>query len=114
MRFEHVSDLLCLVVQLKEEVERLRSIRTPVKDIDWWSHSLPALRKMNQPNVPQDVEDPLPSLQQAGGDLGDGGNGGRSLLAVAGKSLPGLPPLPVFPYRVGRRLWKLKARKTII
>jgi len=39
-----VNDLLSLVAELKEEVERLRSIQECEREIDWWSHSLPSLR----------------------------------------------------------------------
>jgi len=37
VRCEQVNDLLSLVVELKEEVERLRSIRECEREIDWWS-----------------------------------------------------------------------------
>lgn len=32
-----MNDLLSLVADLKEEVERLRSIRQCEREIDWWS-----------------------------------------------------------------------------
>jgi len=45
---DQVNDLLSLVAELKEEVERLRSIRECEREIDWWSRSLPSLRPRHQ------------------------------------------------------------------
>ncbi|RMB89236.1 hypothetical protein DUI87_34385 [Hirundo rustica rustica] len=45
LRREQVSDLLSLVAELREEVERLRSIRESEMEIDWWSSALPSLRE---------------------------------------------------------------------
>ncbi|RMC22459.1 hypothetical protein DUI87_00773 [Hirundo rustica rustica] len=45
LRCEQVSDLLSLVAELREEVERLRSIRESEIEIDWWSSALPSLRE---------------------------------------------------------------------
>ena len=42
--YDQVNDLLSLVVDLKEEVERLRNIRECERKIDWWCQSLRALR----------------------------------------------------------------------
>jgi len=44
VRCEQVNDLFSLVAELKEEVERLRSIRECEREIDWWSRTLPSLR----------------------------------------------------------------------
>ncbi|TRZ06678.1 hypothetical protein HGM15179_020428 [Zosterops borbonicus] len=41
---QQVNDLLSLVAELREEVERLRSIRESEREIDWWSSALPSLR----------------------------------------------------------------------
>ncbi|KAK4813831.1 hypothetical protein QYF61_001835 [Mycteria americana] len=41
VRCDQVDDLLCMVAELQEEVERLRSIREAEKEIDWWCHALP-------------------------------------------------------------------------
>ena len=40
VRCEQVDELLSLVVELREEVERLRTIRECEREIDWWSDSL--------------------------------------------------------------------------
>jgi len=56
-----VNDLLSLVAELKEEVERLRSIQECEREIDWWSRSLPSLRQRQQEAAPQVAEDLLPS-----------------------------------------------------
>lgn len=69
LRCEQVNDLLSLVAELKEEVERLRSIRESEREIDWWSFTLPSLRE-----VPQQSEHSHASHHQAeGGDLGNEG-----------------------------------------
>lgn len=71
MQCEQVDDLLSLVTQLKEEIERLRSIREHKREIDWWNHSLTSLQERHQGNTALAV-DPLPSHHEAeGGDLGD-------------------------------------------
>jgi len=44
VRCDQLNDLLSLVVDLKEEVERLRSIKECEREIDWWCQSLSALR----------------------------------------------------------------------
>jgi len=58
---EQVNDLLSLVAELKEELERLRSIQECEREIDWWSCSLPSLTPMQQKVAPRKAEDPLPS-----------------------------------------------------
>ena len=40
VRCEQVDEMLSLVVELKEEVERLRTTRECEREIDWWSDSL--------------------------------------------------------------------------
>jgi len=49
---DQVNDLLSLVSELKEEVERLRSIWECERDIDWWSCTLPSLRPRQQEAAP--------------------------------------------------------------
>lgn len=44
VRCDQLNDLLSLVVDLKEEVERLRSIKECEREIDWWSQTLLAPR----------------------------------------------------------------------
>jgi len=58
---EQVNDLLSVVAELKEEVERLSSIRECDREIDWWSHTLPYLRQRQQEAAPRKAENPLPS-----------------------------------------------------
>ncbi|RMC00755.1 hypothetical protein DUI87_22438 [Hirundo rustica rustica] len=48
LRCEQVNDLLSLVAELREEVERLRSVRESEREIDWWSSALPSLREAHQ------------------------------------------------------------------
>ena len=45
VRHEQVDEHLSLVVELKEEVERLRTIREYEQEIDWWSDSLACQRE---------------------------------------------------------------------
>ena len=40
VRCEQADDLLSMVAELKEEVERLRSIRECEQKIEWWSNTL--------------------------------------------------------------------------
>jgi len=40
IRCDQVDYLLCLVAELREEVDRLQSIRETEKEIDWWSRAL--------------------------------------------------------------------------
>jgi len=98
VRCEQVNDLLSLVAELKEEVERLRSIRECEREINWWSSTLPSLRQRQQEVAPREAENPLPSCHRVErGDLRDGGDGNRSLLRAASESPPGLPYLPSCP-----------------
>ncbi|KAJ7413966.1 hypothetical protein WISP_87324 [Willisornis vidua] len=57
---EQVNNLLCLVAELKEEVERLRSISESERQIDWWSHTLSTPKEAQQ-----EVVKPSPSCHQA-------------------------------------------------
>ena len=62
VRCEQVDELLSLVVELREEVERLRTIRECEREIDWWSDSL---RERCRDSTPQTVVDPLPCCSRA-------------------------------------------------
>jgi len=62
VRCEQVDELLSLVVELKEEVERLRTIRECEREIDWWSDSL---RERCRDSAPQTVVDLLPWCSRA-------------------------------------------------
>lgn len=69
---EQVDDLLSLVVEIKEEIERLRSMEDCRKGIDWWSRTLPCLQEGCEGDAPQSVENHLLSHSQVGrGDLKD-------------------------------------------
>ena len=63
---EQVEDLLSLVVEVKWEVESLRSIWHCGKGIDWWSHTLPCLQEEFRGDAPQAVGDHLLSHSQVG------------------------------------------------
>jgi len=90
--------LLSLVAELKEEMERLRSIRECEREIDWWSGTDPFLWPRQQEAAPRKAENTLPSCHRAErGVLRDGGNGNGSLLGGASESPPGLPHLPSGP-----------------
>ena len=70
VRCEQVDDLVRMVAELKEEVQRLRDIRECKREIDWWSNSLQDRRERDQGETPQRGVDPLPCCHWAeGGDL---------------------------------------------
>ena len=58
VRCEQVDELIQLVVELKEEVQRLRTIRECEWEIDWWSDSLACQRKGCQGGTLTKVVDP--------------------------------------------------------
>lgn len=60
VRCEQMDDLVHLVAELKEEVERLRDIRECECEIDWWSNSLRGLKGRPQSETPQMGLDPCP------------------------------------------------------
>ena len=62
-----MDDLLSLMAELREEVERLRNIRESEKEINWWNHALPSLRlkKEQPPEKTQDQRDSVSSPCQA-------------------------------------------------
>ncbi|XP_068521222.1 uncharacterized protein [Anas acuta] len=97
VRCEQVDDLIRMVAELKEEVERLRAIRECEREIDWWSNSLQGLKERYQDETPQMGVDPLPCHHRAeGGDLGVEGEW-RQVPARHGRRCP---PLPAPPSRV--------------
>jgi len=99
VRCEQVNDLLSLVAELKEEVERLRSIRERERETDLWSRTLPSLRQWQQEAAPQKAENPQPSCHRAErGRLRDGGEWKRvPARGGASESPPGLPHRPSCP-----------------
>ncbi|XP_074667595.1 uncharacterized protein LOC141917867 [Strix aluco] len=94
VRCDQLDDLLSLVVELKEEVERLRSIRECEREIDWWSNTLAPLKQQEQMEAPNEVGNPSSSCYQAeGGDLRDGG-GWKQVPAQGGRKILSRPPSP--------------------
>ncbi|RMC00455.1 hypothetical protein DUI87_23065 [Hirundo rustica rustica] len=87
---EQVNDLLSLVAELREEVERLRSIRDSDREIDWWSSALTSLREAHQ-----ESEDPYASHSQAiEGHLVDEGEWERVPARGGSNNNPSCPPSP--------------------
>jgi len=43
VRCDQLDYLLGLVAEIRDEVDRLRSIRESEQEIDWWSHALSSL-----------------------------------------------------------------------
>ena len=68
MRCDQLDDLLSLVVELKEEVERLRSITECEREIGWWSNSLAPLKQQEQMEAQerQVIPHPLVTRQKEG------------------------------------------------
>jgi len=52
VRCEQMDELLSMVVELKEEVERLRSIGDCEREIDWWSCTPPPLQEGHRRDDP--------------------------------------------------------------
>ena len=65
VRCDQLNDLLSLVVDLKEEVERLRSIKKCERKIDWWCQTLSAPRSWQPAEAPHGESHPLPPCKQA-------------------------------------------------
>ena len=65
MRSDQLDDLLSLVVELKKEVERLRSIRECERELDWWSSTLAPLKQQGQMEAPNKAGNPSSSCHQA-------------------------------------------------
>ena len=57
VRCEQVDELLSLMVELRQDMERLRAIRECEQETDWWSDSL---TERCRDCTPQTVVDPLP------------------------------------------------------
>ncbi|PKU47774.1 death-associated protein 1 [Limosa lapponica baueri] len=95
VRCEQVNDLLSLVVELKEEVERLRTIRECEREIDWWAH---ALREKEHVEASRTPEDPPPTSHLAvEGDLREEGEW-KQVPARRSRQIPSLPfPPPQLP-----------------
>jgi len=94
VRCDQVHDLLSLVQELKEEVERLRSIRECEREIDWWSHALPSPKQTQRMDASREAEDPLPSRHQAEEeDLRDKKEWKR-VPARGVRQIPSRPPSP--------------------
>ena len=55
---DQLDDLISLVVELREEVERLRSIRDCEREIDWWSSTLAPIKQQEQMEAPSEAGDP--------------------------------------------------------
>jgi len=93
VRSDQVDDPLSLLVELKEEVERLRRISECEREIDWCSYTPPSLRQTQRMDAPREA-DPLPSPRRAGGeDLRDSGQWKR-VPAWGGRRIPSRPASP--------------------
>ena len=94
MRCDQLDGLLSLVAELKEEVERLRSIRECERELDWWSNTLAPLKQQQQMEAPREEGNPSTSCYQAkGGDLRDGG-GWKQVPTQGGRKILSRPPSP--------------------
>lgn len=79
MRRDQVHDLLSVVVELREQVEMLTSIREP-KEINGWDQALASLRQ-ERPRVEKQDQESLKTVGQR-----KGVNGGKFTLGVEGES----------------------------
>ena len=64
VRCDQLNDLLSLVVDLKEEVERLRSIKECEREIYWWCQTLLAPRSWQSAEAPHGEHHPLSPCKQ--------------------------------------------------
>ena len=94
VRCDQLDELLSLVAELREEVERLRCIRECEREIDWWSSTLAPMKQQEQMEAPNKAGNPSSSCYQAeGGDLRDGG-GWKQVPAQGGRKILSRPPSP--------------------
>jgi len=64
VRCDQLNDLLSLMVDLKEEVEKLRSLRECERETDWYCQTLPAPRSRQPAEAPYGVRHPLLPCKQ--------------------------------------------------
>ena len=64
IRCDQLNNLLSLVIDLKEEVERLRTIKDCEREIDWWCQSLSAPRSWHTAEALHGACQPLPPCKQ--------------------------------------------------
>lgn len=111
VRWEQVDDLLSLVVELKEEVERLRSIWDCGKRIDRWSCARLSLQEGCGENAPQAVgDDLLSTVWWEGATSKTVRDGNKSLFGATSGLTLSLSHLPRCPYITGMRPWSWRDR----
>ena len=64
VRCNQLNDLLSLVADLKEELERLRSTKECEMEIGWWCQTPSALRSWQPSEAPHGACHPLPPCKQ--------------------------------------------------
>lgn len=64
VRCDQLNDLLSQVADLKQEVERLRSIKECEREIDWWWQTQSAPRPWHLAEAPHGASHPLPPCKQ--------------------------------------------------
>ena len=64
VRRDQLNDLLSLVIDLKKEVERLKSITECEREIDWWCQILSAPRSWQSAEAPRGACHPLLPCKQ--------------------------------------------------
>ena len=85
IRCDQLNNLLSLVIDLKEEIERLRTIKDCEREIDWWCQSLSAPRSWHTAEALHGACQPLPPCKQVV-------EGNWPTDSVALSSLSSLPP----------------------
>ncbi|KAK4810861.1 hypothetical protein QYF61_008833 [Mycteria americana] len=96
VRCDQVDYLLCLVAELREDVDRLRSIRESEQEIDWWNHTLTSQKheQRQPPEKAPDQRDSVPSSHQdVGRDL-RGSSEWKQVHKQGSKRMPSLPATP--------------------
>lgn len=97
LKCDQGNDLLSMVVELEEEVERLRNIRECEREVNVCINSLPYLQVRHRGDMYHTVVDPLPSIIGRGRrpKRWGGMDTGPSFVSnKTDKTCPYLPPCP--------------------
>lgn len=64
IRYVQVDDLLSLIAELEDKLERLRSIRKSERDMDCWDHALASLSQEKPTERSSSIHPPAKSRYQ--------------------------------------------------
>lgn len=90
-RCDQIDELLCLVAELQEEVNRQRSIQESEREIDQWSCTLPSMMHRSQHSVATMEAGPGSALCQEEGSVTRDREGWKKVTVWSSKRNPSLP-----------------------